>query len=166
MFFREKKEEKKEKIIEKIICEKYNSYYRMAYSHVQNASDAEDIVQEGAYRAMKNSASLKQIQYAETWVYRIMLNEMYRHMSRNKTVGMDDYILEGLETEDHYENIDLKRALEQLQETDRVIIQLKYFEDRKLEEIAEILELNVSTVKSRLYRGLRKLKVDLEEEVS
>ena len=166
MFFREKKEEKKEKIIEKIICDKYNSYYRMAYSHVQNASDAEDIVQEGAYRAMKNSASLKQIQYAETWVYRIMLNEMYRHMSRNNTVGMDDYILEGLETEDHYENIDLKRALEQLQETDRVIIQLKYFEDRKLEEIAEILELNVSTVKSRLYRGLRKLKVDLEEEVS
>ena len=166
MFFREKKEEKKEKIIEKIICDKYNSYYRMAYSHVQNSSDAEDIVQEGAYRAMKNSASLKQIQYAETWVYRIMLNEMYRHMSRNKTVGMDDYILEGLETEDHYENIDLKRALEQLQETDRVIIQLKYFEDRKLEEIAEILELNVSTVKSRLYRGLRKLKVDLEEEVS
>ena len=166
MFFREKKEEKKEKIIEKIICEKYNSYYRMAYSHVQNASDAEDIVQEGAYRAMKNSASLKQIQYAETWVYRIMLNEMYRHMSKNKTVAMDEFILEGLETEDRYENIDLKRALEQLQETDRVIIQLKYFEDRKLEEIAEILELNVSTVKSRLYRGLRKLKVDLEEEVS
>lgn len=166
MFFREKKEEKKEKIIEKIICEKYNSYYRMAYSHVQNASDAEDIVQEGAYRAMKNSASLKQIQYAETWVYRIMLNEMYRHMSKNKTVAMDEFILEGLETEDRYENIDLRRALEQLQETDRVIIQLKYFEDRKLEEIAEILELNVSTVKSRLYRGLRKLKVDLEEEVS
>lgn len=138
----------------------------MAYSHVQNASDAEDIVQEGAYRAMKNSASLKQIQYAETWVYRIMLNEMYRHMSKNKTVAMDEFILEGLETEDRYENIDLKRALEQLQETDRVIIQLKYFEDRKLEEIAEILELNVSTVKSRLYRGLRKLKVDLEEEVS
>lgn len=166
MFFREKKEEKKEKIIEKIICDKYNSYYRMAYSHVQNASDAEDIVQEGAYRAMKNSASLKQIQYAETWVYRIMLNEMYRHMSKNKTVAMDEFILEGLETEDRYENIDLRRALEQLQETDRVIIQLKYFEDRKLEEIAEILELNVSTVKSRLYRGLRKLKVDLEEEVS
>lgn len=166
MFFREKKEEKKEKIIEKIICDKYNSYYRMAYSHVQNASDAEDIVQEGAYRAMKNSASLKQIQYAETWVYRIMLNEMYRHMSKNKTVAMDEFILEGLETEDRYEDIDLRRALEQLQETDRVIIQLKYFEDRKLEEIAEILELNVSTVKSRLYRGLRKLKVDLEEEVS
>ena len=166
MFFREKKEEKKEKIIEKIICDKYNSYYRMAYSHVQNALDAEDIVQEGAYRAMKNSASLKQIQYAETWVYRIMLNEMYRHMSKNKTVAMDEFILEGLETEDRYEDIDLRRALEQLQETDRVIIQLKYFEDRKLEELAEILELNVSTVKSRLYRGLRKLKVDLEEEVS
>ena len=45
VFFREKKEEKKEKIIEKIICDKYNSYYRMAYSHVQNALDAEDIVQ-------------------------------------------------------------------------------------------------------------------------
>lgn len=166
MFFREKTEEKKEKIIEKIICDKYNSYYRMAYSHVQNASDAEDIVQEGAYRAIKNSASLKQMQYAETWVYRIMLNEVYRHLSKNKTVGMDEFILEGLETEDRYENVDLMRALKQLEETDRTIIQLKYFEDRKLEEIAEIMELNVSTVKSRLYRGLKKLKVDLEEEVS
>ena len=69
MFFREKKQDKKEKAVEKVLCEKYNSYYRMAYSFVRNEPDACDIVQEGAYKAIKNSASLKNIEYASTWVY-------------------------------------------------------------------------------------------------
>ena len=46
---------------------------------------------------------------------------------------------------------------------DRLIIQMKYFEDMKLEEIAEILGENISTVKSRLYRSLKKLRMTIEE---
>lgn len=53
MFARKTKEEKKIDLVENIICEKYNSYYRMAYSYVHNEADAADIVQEGAYRAIK-----------------------------------------------------------------------------------------------------------------
>ncbi len=45
-----------------------------------------------------------------------------------------------------------------------MIVELKYFEDLKLDEIAGILELNVNTVKSRLYRCLKKLRLSLEEE--
>ncbi len=45
-----------------------------------------------------------------------------------------------------------------------MIVELKYFEDLKLDEIAGILELNVNTVKSRLYRSLKKLRLSLEEE--
>ena len=55
MFFREKKQDKKEEAVEKVLCEKYNSYYRMAYSFVRNEADACDIVQEGAYKAIRNS---------------------------------------------------------------------------------------------------------------
>ena len=46
---------------------------------------------------------------------------------------------------------------------DKAVVELRYFEDMKLEEISEILEENVSTVKSRLYRSLKKLKVKLGE---
>ncbi len=65
-------------------------------------------------------------------------------------------------TEDNCEKIDLQRALDSLPEKDKAVVILRYFEDRKLEEIADILEENVNTVKSRLYRSIKKLRVYLE----
>ena len=65
---------------------------------------------------------------------------------------------------DEYEDIDLKRALKSMSNSDRAVIQLKYFEELKLDEIAKVLGENVSTIKSRLYRGLKKLKVELEKD--
>lgn len=53
---------------------------------------------------------------------------------------------------DTYENFDLKQALNALSKEDKAVVELRYFEDMKLEEISEILEENISTVKSRLYR--------------
>lgn len=163
MLSRLKRTDEKEAVIEQILCEKYNSYYRMAYSFVRNEADAEDIVQEGAYRAIKNSNSLKCTEFASTWIYRIMLNEIYRSLGHKKILSLDDESIPEPAAEDVYENIDLKRALNMMSENDRAVIQLKYFEDLKLDEIAEILEENLSTVKSRLYRGLKKLRMELQK---
>lgn len=66
--------------------------------------------------------------------------------------------------EDHYENIDLKRALDQMNPQDKAVIELRYFEDMKIEDIAKVLDENVNTVKSRLYRGLKKLRLELTDE--
>ena len=60
-------------------------------------------------------------------------------------------------------NIDLQRALDSLPQQDKAIITMKYFEDKKLEEIAEILDENISTVKSRLYRSMKKLQLHMAE---
>lgn len=162
MFSRDKNNDKNEEIIERIICEKYNNYYRMAFSYVHNEADASDIVQEGAYKAIKNSASLKNPEYAGTWIYRIMMNEVYNYLNSKKHISLDDEesFIEP-EISDNYEDIDLKKALDTMQAKDRAVIQLKYFEDKKLEEIAEILDENLSTIKSRLYRGLKKLRIEL-----
>ncbi|MGN0242234.1 MAG: RNA polymerase sigma factor, partial [Candidatus Weimeria sp.] len=59
---------------------------------------------------------------------------------------------------------DLHRILDQMDPTDKAVIEFKYFEEKKIKEIAEILGENENTVKSRLYRGLRKLRIDLEAE--
>ena len=64
--------------------------------------------------------------------------------------------------EDAYENLDLKHALELLPPRDRMIVELKYFEDMKLEDIAAIMEENTNTIKSRLYRSLKKLRLSLD----
>lgn len=66
--------------------------------------------------------------------------------------------LEAEAKEDHYADIDLQNALNVLKDEDRIVIILKYFEDKKLEEIADILGKNVNTIKSRLYRGIKKLR--------
>ena len=67
-------------------------------------------------------------------------------------------------SEDIYEDIDLKRALETLSDRDRMIVELKYFEDMKLEDIAAVMDENINTVKSRLYRSLQKLKNCLKDD--
>ncbi len=62
-----------------------------------------------------------------------------------------------------YENIDLRRALDAMEERDKAVIELRYFEDMKLEDIARVLGENQNTVKSRLYRGLKKLRLELTD---
>lgn len=163
MFHRGNTRDKKEEIVEQTILKKYNSYYRMAMSFVHHEADAEDIVQEGAYKAIKNSDSLKQPEYAETWVYRIMMNEIYRRLSAKNMESIDDEDFTDPQVEDRYEDIDLMRALDAMPDGDKAVIQLKYFEGLKLDEIAYILEENLNTVKSRLYRGLKKLRYEMDD---
>lgn len=154
--------DKKEQKIEWVLLENYNKYYRLAYSYVHSEADAGDIVQEGAYKAILHSDMLKQEEYAETWVYRIMLNEIFRFLKKEKPISLDEMVVEH-GREDSYENVDLLRALDALTKEDKAVIELKYFEDKKLAEIAEILDENVNTIKSRLYRGLKKLRLELSD---
>lgn len=165
--FPEKRDRTNKKLIEEIILEKYNQYYRLAYSYVHNEADAGDIVQNGAYKALRNGHTLKHPEYAQTWVYRIMLNECFRYVQQSRLLSYEAIQEENGEeagyTEDDYADIDLQRALDALPEKDKAIVILRYFEDRKLEEIAEILEENVNTVKSRLYRSMKKLKSVLSD---
>ncbi len=154
----------KEKKIEEVLLQNYDSYYRLAYSYVQNEADAGDIVQNGAYRAIRGSHTLEKTEYAATWVYRIMLNEIFRFCKvRNKNlVSLEEMPIEKGK-EDVYKDVDLHRAINMLSPEDKAVVQLRFFEDKKLEDIAKILGENVSTVKSRLYRSMKKLRLELEE---
>ena len=60
--------------------------------------------------------------------------------------------------------MDTLRALDVLDQRERTVIILRFFEDRKLQEIADIMDENLSTVKTILYRSLKKLKIHLTEE--
>lgn len=100
---------KKEQAVERALTEGYEKYYRLAYSYVHNEADALDIVQEAAYKAILKSDSLKESQYVETWVYRIVINEACSFLrSRKESVDVEEI---QAASEDIYENIDLKRAI-------------------------------------------------------
>ena len=153
----------KEALIEQQFIADYKKLYRLAYSYVHNENDALDIVQESAYKAIKNSSSLQQVQYAGTWIYRIVINESIQFLRKQKQQTVPLYEVDG-EAEDTYTDLDLRRALEQLEPLDKTVVVLRFFEGLQLNQIAQMLDENLNTVKSRLYRSLKKLKLSLADE--
>ncbi|MBP3284220.1 MAG: sigma-70 family RNA polymerase sigma factor [Clostridia bacterium] len=153
----------KKEIFQHYINENMDQIYRFAFIHTKNKQDAEDIVSESVLRALSAINGLKEVQYMETWFYRIILNTANSYWKKkNKIILMEEMKEEGVC--DSYRNTDLYDAVMNLEMKYRVIIVLRYFEDRKIEEICEILHENQNTVKTRLYRAVDKLKKMLGEE--
>lgn len=152
-----------EEQIKQNIVDNYDRYYRLAFTYVRNEQDALDVVQEGAYKAILYGNSLRKPEYMSTWIYRIMINEALAFIKkRPATAELEEGIEHG--REDTYESIDMKRAIDSLGEPEATIIRLRFFEDLKIDQIAEILKENVNTIKTKLYRSLKKLKLELSEE--
>lgn len=78
---------------------------------------------------------------------------------------MDDEVLASFDSgiADKYENFDLQRALDNLPEKNRTVVILRYFEDLTIEEIAEILGENINTIKTRLYKSLKILRIKMND---
>lgn len=151
----------KGELVRKVLLENYESYYRLAFAYVHQEADAMDIVQEGAYKAMLRADTLREESYAGTWIYRIMINEAKEYLRKNRR---DHAELKESQAavEERCADPDLRDAVDRLPERERALIILRFYEDKPLAEIADILEENLSTVKSRLYRTLRALRKELE----
>ena len=148
---------------ERLLTENYERYYRLAYKLMRNQDDALDVVQESAYRAIKDCKGVRNKDYLSTWIYRIVVNTSLDMLRRKKKETPTEEMPE-TPTEDHYQDLDLKQMINRLDDKSRTVILLRYFEDLKLEEIADIVGENLNTVKARLYRTLKKLRLELEPE--
>lgn len=159
------KETLKKQIADYIISNK-EKYYRVAYSYVKNADDALDIMQESIYKAVAHVDSLQDINYINTWFYRIIVNTSIDFLRKQKKViPVDNEVLASFvsETNDEYENFDLQKAMDDLPEKYKSVVVLRYFEDLKIEEIAEILNENTNTIKTRLYKALKLLRIKMDD---
>lgn len=159
-------ERKKEKQIKTYIVENKEALYRFAYSYVKNEDDALDIVHDAICKSLDNINTLKNIDSIKSWIYQIVSNCAIDYIRKNKkyVAITDDLQDENTMRYDTYEDIDLQEALERLPEKYRIVIVLRYFEDMKIGDIAQVLNENENTIKTRLYNGLSKLKVELIEE--
>ena len=148
---------------ERILTDNYEKYYRLAYSYMRNEDDALDVVQESAYRAIRDCGKVKNKDYLSTWIYRIVVNTALDLLRKKKKETLTEELPE-IQVEDQYQETELRTILNQLDHKSKTIIILRYFEDLKLEDIADILGDNLNTVKARLYRSLKKLRLNLEAE--
>lgn len=140
-----------------------------------SAEEAEDVVQDAFVRAFTKLSSFQQSSQFFTWLYRIAFNTaLSRHRRRRSRVSLD-YTREttGLEPVDDAESPEepmlrrervamVRQAMDQLTEEHRMILVLREMDENSYETIAEILEISIGTVRSRLSRARFQLKLILE----
>ncbi|MEK3765430.1 RNA polymerase sigma factor [Solibacillus sp. FSL K6-4121] len=142
-----------------------NSLYRLAYSYTKSEQDALDVVQDSIQKGWLALKKLTNREQMKSWFYTILVRtaiDLLRKQRRIELIG-DESLLQ-LSELDTYQNLDLQQALHHLPLQLREVIVLRYFEDLKIEEVAHILAIHLSTAKSRLYKALKLLKIELETE--
>ena len=156
--------ELKEVLIQYIL-DHQDRFYRLAYSYTKNQEDALDAVQNAVCKALEAYGSIRNADAIKTWFYRILINECLRVIKRRK----QDAVSAGIEEQDTvyyekaYDRENVDDDLENLEPDVQQIISLRFFEEMSLKEISVITGYNLNTVKTKLYRGLKLLKENMEE---
>lgn len=133
----------------------------MAFTYVKNQNDALDVVQETVYRSFKKIDTLKNPEYFKTWLIKIAINCAIELVRKNKKVielkpEYEEFI--GFEDEDISLSVTLQDLLEHLNEDEKSIIILRFYQDYSLKEVSDLFNMPLGTVKSVLYRALIKLR--------
>ena len=153
--------------------------YNLAFRLLNDSGDASDAVQEVFLKVFRNVAHFRRQSSLKTWIYRITVNEahnqrrwFFRHRSRE--VGLDDESEESRCREvrdsarspfdcafDREKHLLIENALGRINPLFREVVVLRDIEDLSYEEIAEILQISLGTVKSRIMRGREALRGEL-----
>ncbi|MGV3464384.1 MAG: RNA polymerase sigma factor, partial [Heyndrickxia sp.] len=115
-------------------------------------------------KAILAKASIRDTQSIKSWFYRIVVNTSLDFLRKKKRVTfVDEETLDFYSAgkEDSYKHLDLEKSLEELPIKYRSVIVLRFFEDLKIGEVAEVLGEKESTIKTRLYRALEMLRIKL-----
>ncbi len=139
--------------------------YRIAKSILKNDEDCADAAQEAVAKALAALPSLKNDAYAKTWFIRILIRTAYDILRKQKMYVLDfDETVPDRADEEKEDYSGLYEAILSLSEDYRAAVVMHYIEGYRIREIAEILEIPESTVKTRLGRARQRLKKLLEGE--
>lgn len=132
--------------------------YRVAKSILSGDPDCADAIQETIWRAYRSLSSLREPAFFKTWLIRILINESKRIKANEKRViplqTIEDIYSKDVQVQGTY---DVREMLRFLDDDLHMTVTFFYLEDLSLREIAEMMEVPVGTVKSRLHRAREKL---------
>ena len=139
-------------------------FYRLAFSYLKNREEALDAVQGAVCRAWEQQDGLREPGAIRAWFYRILIHTCIDLLRQRKRIC---YVpLEHLDTESYEDPLpaddSLSSQVDALPTEIATVIRLRFYEELSLKEISAITGAPLSTVKTRLYTGLKKLRVSLE----
>ena len=135
--------------------------YRTALCYFGVESVAVDVLDEAVYRGLCACGKLRQPEYFETWMTRILINECHREQKRRSRFRPLEYLQE-MEQED-ITDLSLQEAIVRLPKELKDVVILRYFVGYTLAETAETLQIPPGTAVTRQRRALKLLRLELEE---
>ena len=156
-----------------------NKYQARIYWHIRKMvfhhEDADDLLQETFIKIWQNLPNFRGEASLYTWIYRIATNETLTFLKKKKSkisISIsenqnlidhrieNDALFEGSEIEKR-----LHMALNQLPEKQKLIFQMKYFEEMKYEEIAKILKVSTGSLKASFHHAVKKIETYMKNEL-
>jgi len=151
-----------EEAILDLLKEQEDILYRTAFAYLRNEHDAIESMQELTYRTLKKIHTVKKPAYINTWLVRILINIcLDMKKKQEKLIFKDPLEIPVASDDKQFEIADL---IEQLPTDQQELIYLKYFQDLKNQEIAQLQNIPEGTVKSRLHSTLKKLRTLIGKE--
>ena len=136
--------------------EYFDRIYYKVLSVVKNDDDAEDICQETFISVYKNLSKFREESNIYTWIYRIAINKTYDFFKKRKLeFEINEDVLSLPEDINFDTSLILEEKLKLIPEKEKEIVLMKDIYGYKLKEIAEIKNMNLSTVKSVYYKALK-----------
>ena len=136
----------------------------MVLSH----DDADDLLQNTFLKAWSNIDYFRGEAKLSTWLYKIAINECITFLNRQRSlnqVSMDDadlFLLDRLESDSYFDGdavqFKLQKAILTLPEKQRLVFNMKYFDDMKYEEMSEILGTSVGALKASYHHAVKKIE--------
>ncbi|TAF44656.1 MAG: sigma-70 family RNA polymerase sigma factor [Sphingobacteriales bacterium] len=149
-----------------------NKYQQKIYWQIRriviNHDDADDVIQEVFIKIWKNLSSFRQDSQLYTWLYRIATNESLTFIKKKQTknnISLDDLSIkmsESLNSDPYFTGNEIEKKLQQaligLPEKQRLVFNMRYYDDLKFQEISDILGTSVGALKASYHLAAKKIE--------
>lgn len=161
-----------ESTLQVAFAELVNKYSEPLYWQIRKIvishDDANDVLQNTFIKIWSSIANFRGDSRLSTWLYRIAINESISFLNKQRSIhktsldDVDNFLINKLETDTYFDGdeaqLKLQKAVLTLPEKQRIVFNMKYFDEMKYEEISEILETSVGALKASYHHAVKKIE--------
>jgi RNA polymerase sigma-70 factor (ECF subfamily) len=165
-------ERSRRKAFDELVKEMAESLYWQIRKMVLNHDDANDILQNTFIKAWTNIDQFRGESRLSTWLFRIAINETYSFLNKQRmnnsslTADLEDIMVQNLTADPYFSGdeaaLKLQKAILSLPEKQRLVFNMKYYDDMTYEEMSDILGTSVGALKASYHYAVRKIEAYLE----
>jgi RNA polymerase sigma factor, sigma-70 family len=170
-------DEKKRREAFNILVKQYSeSLYWQIRKMVLSHDDANDILQNTFLKSWTNIDQFRGDSKISTWLFRIAINETYtflnkeRQKNQSSFVDLEDIMVQELQSDPYFSGdeaaLKLQKAIMTLPEKQRLVFNMKYYNEMKYEEISDVLGTSVGALKASYHYAVQKIEAYLALEIS